>query len=405
MQHVVFVAPFFSEVMCHCLQCFADVPGVKLGVVTQEPEDRIPPAVRQRLAGHYRVDSTDDPQQIVAGARGIERQWGRIDRVESYLEALQVPVAEARDVLGLPGIRAAVAHNFRDKNRMKEVLRAAGVPVARQALVRTADDARRFVAEVGYPIVMKPVAGFGARNTQRVVDAESLATALDALLPSEAHPAQAEEFVVGEEHTFESVTIGGRQVWHSSVQYIPTPLQVLENPWMQYCLVLPREIDLPRVKAFQPVNERALAALGIQDGFSHMEWFLRADGTPVVSEVGARPPGANMMPMLAAAHGADPWAAWARLVVERQWQMPPRQFAVGCVFLRAMGGGQIVRGVQGAQAMRARLGAMLVGEKLPQPGQGRSTHYEGDGWVMVKHRETKGAVAAMRTVLETVKVL
>lgn len=126
---------------------------------------------------------------------------------------LQVPIAEARDALGIDGMRTEVAKNFRDKNRIKDVLRAAGVPVARQALVRNADDARRFVQQVGYPIVLKPIAGLGARNTQRAHDEVSLASALNALLPSADHPAQAEEFVTGEEHTFETVTIGGKTVW------------------------------------------------------------------------------------------------------------------------------------------------------------------------------------------------
>lgn len=405
MQHVVFLAPYFGENMRHCLSCFADLPDVKLGVVTQEPEDRIPPPLRGRITGHYRIQNAEDPRQIVEGARGIEKQWGRIDRIESYLELLQVPLAEARDELRLPGIGAEVARNFRDKNRMKEVLRKAGVPVARQALVKNADDARRFAAEVGFPIVMKPLAGFGARNTQRASDDVTLSSALNALLPSEQNPVQAEEFVRGEEHTFETVMIDGKPVWSSSVQYLPSPLQVLENAWMQYCLVMPRETDLPHVQAFQPINVKALHALGLRDGISHMEWFLRPDGSPVVSEVGARPPGANIMPLLAAAHGTDPWAAWARLVVQKKWDLPPRKHAAGCVFLRSMGGAPVVRAVQGIAAMRTLIGNLIVAEKLPQPGQPRSAHYEGDGWIVVRHPETKGVVAAMKTILETVKIV
>lgn len=404
MIHIAFVAPHFGENMRHCLRCFAQLPDVKLGVITQEGDDRIPAELRPLLAGHYRIADTADHTQIVEGARGLEQQWGRIDRLESYLEMLQVQLAEARDVLGLHGIGAQTARNFRDKNRMKEVLRAAGLPVARQALVHNADDARRFASEVGFPIVLKPLAGLGARNTQRASDDVTLSSALNALLPSPSNPAQAEEFVRGEEHTFETVTIGGRSVWSSSVRYLPSPLQVLENAWMQYCLVMPREMDEPHAAAFGPVNERALAALGMQDGISHMEWFLREDGSPVVSEVGARPPGANIMPLLQAAHGVDPWAAWAQLVAHGTWQMPPRQFAAGCVFLRAMGGAAVVRAVEGAAAMRARLGTVVASEKLPQPGQPRSTHYEGDGWVIVRHPQTKGVVDAMRTVLQTVRI-
>ncbi|MBX3462897.1 MAG: ATP-grasp domain-containing protein [Planctomycetes bacterium] len=405
MIHTALVAPHFGDNMRHCLRCFADLADARLGVLSQEPEERLPAELRDRVAGYERIGDAGDAAQLIAGARRLRERWGRLDRLEGYLEMLQVPIAEARDALGVDGMGAEAARNFRDKNRMKDVLRRAGLPVARQALVKSADDARAFVQQVGYPIVLKPLAGLGARNTQRANDEASLASALHALLPSADHPAQAEEFVRGEEHTFETVTIDGETVWSSSTDYLPSPLQVLENPWIQYALVLPREQDPPHVREFAPVNARALRALGMRHGLSHMEWFRRADGSSLVSEVGARPPGANIMPLLAAAHGADPWAAWAQLMVHRTWQFPPRRFAAGTVFLRAMGGAGIVRAVHGGEAVRARLGPSLVDLRLPQPGQPRSPHYEGDGWVVVRHPDTQGVVRALRTVLETVRIV
>jgi biotin carboxylase len=405
MPHVVLVAPFFSDVMRHCVRCFLDLHDTQVALLTQEPLERVPAEWRQRLAACERIGDPADHRHIVAGAEAVRARLGRIDRLEGYLEMLQVPIAEARDALGVDGMRGEIARNCRDKNRMKEVLRKAGVPVARQALVHSADDARTFVRQVGYPIVLKPLAGFGARNTQRVTDEASLAAALAALQPTAAHPAQAEEFVQGEEHTFEAVVLGGQVVWSSSTTYVPRPLQVLENAWMQYAVILPREMHPEHVRAFAPVNAKALQALGVQHGLSHMEWFLREDGSPVVSEVGARPPGANIMPLLQAAHGADPWAAWAHLMVHGRWQFPERRFAAGTVFLRAKGGGPVVRGVEGFAAVQQRLGAALVDAKLPQPGQPRSQHYEGDGFVLVRHAETKGVVQALRTVLETVTIV
>ena len=404
MRNVVLVAPYFSETMRHCVQCFASLPDVRLSVLSQEDPDRLPATLRSRLAACLRIGDPAHVANIVDGARQVVERSGAIDRLEGYLETLQVPIAEARDALRIDGMGAEAARNCRDKNRMKDVLRKAGVPVARQALVHGGDDVRAFVAKVGFPIVLKPLAGFGARNTQRVHDEASLANALNQLLPSPSNPVQAEEFVQGAEHTFEAVTLGGRVVWSSSTAYLPGPLHVLENAWIQYAVVLPREMHPPHVQAFADINQRALAALGVKDAFSHMEWFLREDGTAVVSEVGARPPGANIMPLLAAAHGADPWAAWARLMVFRAWQMPERRFAAGTVFLRAMGGGDVVRSVEGVQALRDRLGPTLHAMKLPQPGQPRSQHYEGDGWVIVRHQQTEGVMAALQVVHDTLRV-
>jgi hypothetical protein len=281
--HVAVVAPYFGENMRHCLRCFADLPDTRLGGLSQESSERLPPELRSRVDAFQTIGDASDGTQLAEGARALKKQWGRLDRIEGYLEHLQVPIAEARDALDVDGMRAEAAKNFRDKNRMKEVLRRAGVPVARQALIRSADDARGFAAQVGYPIVLKPLAGLGARDTQRAHDETSLSSAMNVLLPTADKPAQAEEFVRCEEHTFEAATIGGKTVWYSSTQYLPSPLQVLENAWMQYCLLLPRETDPPHVRAFADVNARALEALGMQNGLSHMEWFLREDGSPAVA--------------------------------------------------------------------------------------------------------------------------
>jgi biotin carboxylase len=196
-------------------------------------------------------------------------------------------------------MRAEVASNFRDKNRMKDVLRKAGVPVARQALVHGGDDARAFVQQVGYPIVLKPLAGFGARNTQRAHDEAALtARRSHALLPTADNPAQAEEFVQGEEHTFEAVVIAGKTVWSSSTEYVPSPLKVLENPWMQYALILPRETaPAARARLRRQVNARTGRARHAERPVAHGVVPARGRHTGRV-EVGARPPGANIMPLL-----------------------------------------------------------------------------------------------------------
>ena len=158
------------------------------------------------------------------------------------------------------------------------------------------------------------------------------------------------------------------------------------------------------MQKFAPIQQQALQTLGVKHGISHMEWFERKDGSAVISEVGARPPGANIMPLLKAAHGADPWAAWAKLMVHGTWDFPERRFGAGTVFLRAKGGGERVRAVHGVESMRQKLGQSLVEVKMPEPGQPRSSHYEGDGFVLVHHPETKGVVQALRTVLDTVRI-
>src|SRR5262249_6997774 len=152
----------------------------------------------------------------------------------------------------------------------------------------------RFVGEVGYPVIVKPRAGLGTRATYRVSDATELA-AIEA--PTEAAPLQVEEFVRAREHTCETVTIRGTPVWRSGTRYFPSPLEFLETPWIQYAVLLPREPDDPTWTEFHPANPAALSALfgpaansAAGTALTHMEWFMREDGTTLVNEVGVRPP-------------------------------------------------------------------------------------------------------------------
>ena len=97
-----------------------------------------------------------------------------MQRLLAVLEQLQVPLAQVREHLGIAGMDAATARNFRDKAQMKSVLRAAGVPCARYRLADSAAAAAGFAAEVGFPLVVKPPAGAGAKSTFRLDDAGDL---------------------------------------------------------------------------------------------------------------------------------------------------------------------------------------------------------------------------------------
>lgn len=407
MRSIVFVAPLFREGSNRFLAALAGLNEptrrVRVGVLSLEPADRIEPALRERLDAHYQIRDCLDTDELVRGCRGIGQALGGVDRLLAHLEELQIPVADARERLGIEGVHGEVARNFRDKDRMKKVLRAAGVSVARSRLLRSREDVMAFVREVGLPIVLKPPAGLGARATFRVKDARELEAALARLAPSAERPYQAEEFVEGRESTCETVTVGGRHVWRSGTHYLPGPLEVLENPWMQYCVLLPREADDPTFRAFDKTNATALDALGLRHGLSHMEWFLRRDGTPMVNEVGARPPGANIMPLMTHAHRRDMWAAWAELMALDTFVPPRRVVAAGTAFFRGQGRGRVAR-IRGLTEAQAEVGAFVVERRLPVVGQPKATSYEGEGWAVVAHERTDVVVHALKRLVELVRI-
>jgi biotin carboxylase len=398
-----FVAPFLLEATTRFVATAARLPGVRLAVITSQPSAQLPAPLREHLEAHWRVDDALDPRQIAEAVTGLGRQMGRVERLVAALEQLQVPLAQVREALGIEGMDVQTALNVRDKARMKTVLRAAGVPCARHQLVTGPADALAFAEAAGFPLVAKPPAGAGAQATYRLDDLASLRGWLEAVPPRADAPALLEEFLVGEEHTFDSVTVGGQTVWSSVSDYLPPPLEVLRHPWMQWTVLLPRDMDERRYAGIGEVGPAALRALGVRDALTHMEWFRRPDGSVAVSEVGARPPGAQITSMLGYVHDVDFYRTWAELVVLGRFEPPERRFAAGTAYLRGQGRGR-VRAVHGADELQRQIGHLVVEARLPQPGQQASPGYEGEGYVIVRDPDTEVVRDALRRIVSGVRV-
>ena len=141
---VVFVAPYFLPTTARFIDAVARTPGVRLGLIGHDPRDKLGSELNNRLTSHLRVDNALDTAHLVAAVAAIGRELGGVDRLLGPLEELQVPLAVVREQLGIPGIDVETARNFRDKDRMKNVMAQNGLPCARHRLVGTAEGARRF---------------------------------------------------------------------------------------------------------------------------------------------------------------------------------------------------------------------------------------------------------------------
>jgi biotin carboxylase len=404
---VFFAAPFLSPVAARMVEAIASLPGVTLGVVSADRQEDAPATTRAAIAQHWRVDDVCDPAQLEEGARRLAERLGRPDRIFAAYEQLQVPIAELRERWGVPGLPSEATRSFRDKARMKEVLHAAGLPCARWRLVEDAAEARAFAEAIGFPLVVKPPAGAGSVATFRVRDAGGLAEALEATAPRPGHPVLVEEFLVGSEHSCETISLDGVPVWHSITNYYPTPLEVMEQPWVQWCVVLPREVDDAAYDDARAVGDAALAALGMTTGLTHMEWFRRRDGSVAIGEIGARPPGAQITTLVSRSTDTDFVRAWAEVMVFGTFTPPERKYAAGMAYLRAQGDrrpGAVIRAVHGLDALSAATRALVTDAELPRLGWGPRATYEGDGWILVRHPETARVVDALREIVTGVRV-
>ncbi len=410
MPHVALVAPHFLENTNRYVKAFAELEGVKLSVISEDAEKKLPKELRAKVAAHYQIKSVGEPAELAKAIKGLRKMVGPVDRLTGTLEQLQLPMAEARALADVPGMRPEIARRFRDKDVMKEVLRGKNVPVAASALVSSTAELKAFIEKVGLPIIVKPQAGVGSRGTHRIETKDDLAALIkQGLSPSEGQPLQAEQFIRAREFTCETVSVHGKTVWRSGTRYFPTPLEVLENPWVQYCVLLPREVEAPWTD-FAAINEAALQALFGEDprvvgtAITHMEWFLREDNAMFVSEVGARPPGVHIMPLMGLTHEVDMVAKWAELISFDRFTPPTRKWAAGAACFRGQGNGKRIVEVKGLEKATELAGPALVELRAPKVGQMRASGYEGEGWALVKSAKTEGVKQALLALIENVQV-
>ena len=382
--NVLMISPGYPAEMPLFTEGLAAVGARVLGVGDQ-PREALPPAARSALSAYLRTSSLWDESAVVAE---VARWLGPtvLDRVECLWEPGMLLAARLREALRVPGLTLEQTIPFRDKGRMKEVLDAAGIRTPRHARATTAGECREAAERIGFPVVVKPIAGAGSADTHRV---DSQAD-LEAVLPRLRHVPEVsvEEYVEGEEHTFDTISAGGRILFHSVSWYRPKPIVGRSVEWTSPQTVCLRDVDAPELRPGQEMGRKVLRALGFESGFTHMEWFKSPSGEAVFGEIAARPPGARSVDLMNYACDIDTFRGWAEAVCRGTLSFPvTRRYNSAVIFKRAQGSGRIVR-IEGMERLQAEFGEWIVSADLLPVGASRRDWKQtllSDGSVVVRH--------------------
>jgi len=359
--------------------------GAKVLGVSDQPESALPEEARQNLAAYLQVPSLVDEDAVVEAVK----RWTspvRVERVECLWEPGVLLAARLREALGVDGMTTEETLPFRDKDRMKQVLNAAGVRTPRHARATNADECRDAARRIGYPLILKPIAGAGSADTYRVDDERQLEETLPRLehLPE----VNVEEFIEGEEFTFDTVCVGGEVAYHSITMYRPHPLIARTNEWVSPQIVMLRDVESEEYAAGREMGRAVLGALNFKTGFTHMEWFRKKNGEVVFGEIACRPPGARSVDVMNYASDTDLFAGWAEAVVRGQFtQKVERRYNAAIIFKRAQGHGHIYR-VEGLEHLLSKYGEHIVLIDLLAPGSHRRNWRQtllSDGYLIVRH--------------------
>ncbi|WP_175407870.1 ATP-grasp domain-containing protein [Streptomyces sp. TRM64462] len=215
------------------------------------------------------------------------------------------------EAMGLRTNGTALSGARRDKFRMVETVKAAGVPAADQILASDLDTLMEWYGDSGRPVVLKPVRSAlndGVAFCETADDVRAAFTALvgaDTAVGLRNDAVVAQEYLVGAEYYVNTVSLDGRHyvcdVWKAQHLKVNGVRDLLGGSQ----LMTRRG---PEQDQLVPYAFSVLDALGIRNGPAHTELKLTPQG-PRLVETGARVCGA-MLPVLTGAAIGESQLEW-----------------------------------------------------------------------------------------------
>jgi biotin carboxylase len=382
--NVLMISPGFPKEMQYFTRGLAAVGANVIGLGDQQ-ESQLPEEARKALSAHLHVSSFRDESAIVEQVADFAARVP-IHGVECLWEPYVILAARIRERLGLPGLTVQQTIPFRDKEVMKRVLDAAGVRTPHHYSATTVAQVVEGAEAIGYPVIVKPIAGAGSESTYKVQNRGEL----DAILPGLRHVTEVsvEEFVEGDDMTFDTLCVDGEVQHYSISTYIPRALYMKENEWVSPITLVLRDPDAPDLADGKKMGLQVLKALGFKTGYTHMEWYRTPAGEAVFGEIGARSPGAGLVDLINYAADIDTYTGWAECVVHGRFtQRAERKYNAAWIYKRAQGQGRIQR-YEGLESILSEYGPHIVDIELNPIGAPRRDWRKvlvGDGLVVVRH--------------------
>ncbi|MBQ7523669.1 MAG: ATP-grasp domain-containing protein [Oscillospiraceae bacterium] len=185
--------------------------------------------------------------------------------------------------LGLTANTDECTYLSTNKHAMREAFFCGGDPSPKSFLVDSADQAQAL--PLAYPVIVKPTDRSGSRGITKLYDPSGLADAIRAAQEQGFEKkALVEEFAEGEEYSVECISFGGEHHYLAMTKKFTTGApHFIETGHLEPAPVSGKTLEMVKSVVFH-----ALDTLKIQNGASHSELKIAADGTIRLIEIGGR---------------------------------------------------------------------------------------------------------------------
>lgn len=314
--NVVFISPNFPKNFYNFCRALKQNYVCVLGI-GDEPYDNLDLDVKENLNDYYCVSSLENYDEVYRAFAFFIHKYGRIDFVESNNEYWLMQDAHLRTDFNVnSGIKDDEIKYIRYKSAMKECYAKAKVKTARFHLCTDYESGKKFVDEVGYPVIVKPDDGVGASETHKLKNDDELKFFYET---PHHHQMIMEEFIDGDLISYDGIADKDGNVVYETGHIFPYQVMDIVNDQLDCFYFSRKEIPANLKKAGQAV----VKAFPCRSRFFHLEFFrLRKDkeglgqkGDIVGLEVNMRPPGGPTVDMMNYASDIDVYRIWANIVV------------------------------------------------------------------------------------------
>ncbi|MGW2031026.1 ATP-grasp domain-containing protein [Streptomyces sp. NPDC001811] len=288
--------------------------GQRLSVLLDEDAAAaLPDRVRERFAriGALRVPREADLDnydsafgQMVEMTGEFSGELGAPAAVVGLTEESVLPAARLREHLGLPGMRSTTARLLRDKVRMKEAVREAGVTTPRFWPVGPdtgMDEVERIAGRLRGAVVLKPRTQAAAMGVHVFPDPAAFVAHVRTHGLRPGH--QVEEFVEGRLCHVDGLVREGRLLFLSMASYLAAPYEVVTREGRPLGSVTVDDPDL--LSEAERMSRTVLRAVGLDDGVFHLEVFAAPSGELTFLEVAGRVGGSGIGEHIRQVYGID----------------------------------------------------------------------------------------------------
>ncbi len=324
MKNFVFISPNFpTNYWKFCRELKNN--GLNVLGIGEQPYDQMAPELKDSLNEYYRVDSLENYDQVYRAVAWFAHKHGRIDWLESNNEYWLEQDAQLRTDFNITsGFKVEDMARTRYKSGMKEYYAKAGIPTARYHLVDDLEGCKKFIDEVGYPVIVKPDNGMGAAATYKLTCDEELADFVEHY--PKYVPYIMEEFIFAEINSYDAIIDSKGQPLFETGNVTPISLMDVVNDMDNSIYYIQKELPEDIRKA----GRAAVESFEVKSRFVHFEFFrltkdqkgLGKKGDVVALEVNMRPSGGNSPDMMNFANSTDVYKIWADMIAFDSTMVP-----------------------------------------------------------------------------------